>query len=715
MATAGRPARETRATSLVEYWTVLRKRWILFLVAYLSVVVTAVVHEANRPPTFSSFVDILISPEPPSEQVRNLQPAQRARISDMNFSYYVDHARSEACVAEVIAQGALGPVPPPKTAEWFNLFERVLAVASADRLPERRIVRIAVRGGDPEFVFRLANAFGPAYVTSLTESLISANRKMETYIDEEIRRAENEITNYRAVVARLERVLGGPDEPAGDPTLKPRLEAARRLLKERAAAIDAASDTIEAGGTPSLEEMEIAITGLFSAIPPEFAQDLAGAGRDQLEAARVRWAERLKTYKSLSRTLTDLHPDKATARQSLLESSIELIQQIAVWYRIADAHLAGRIAAVAEPAREEPPESLSSLIGESIVASPLALSRYKAEIELRQSLMGDLLRKKSLLKLERSGQEKMAEWIRPAARPSAPNNPQLTRGLIMGSAIGILVAFAAVFIVEALDSSIKTPGSAEEILGKRVIGVVPCFSDPESSRPEPSPARLVVRIAPVSPEAEAYRSLAHKIDVQPHRFLVITSTGPQEGKSTTSANLSAAIAELGRRVLLVSANLRRPTLHRIFDVPEAPGLAEMVRDEATLESVVKTTVVPNLDILVSGNLAETSIASAVSSPLLLTRLRETLARRYDFIIVDVPPSAPVSDALSFARNADAVLLVYMVGRASEVAVAQVIRSIEDVGGKIIGIIMNDVKGIGQAYGYHYADRYYHYTREGPVM
>ncbi|HBW46511.1 TPA: hypothetical protein DEF17_01090 [bacterium] len=705
-----------RPFGLLDYWAILKKRWMLALLSFVSVTVTALVYESNRPPIYTAFVDILINPDPPSEQIRNLQPSQRRRLSEMNFDFYIEHARSDACISAVISQGILGAVPPPKTPEWLNLFETILNSSSATRLPERRIIRISVTSGNLEFAYKLANAFGPAYVSSLYESMVSVNKTMLQYIDNEIANTEEETSKYRTIVAYLEKKIGAlPSTESPDPGMRTRILNSRNLLRERALAVDAISDTIEAGSLPSLEEMELAVTGLFAAIPDELSRELSGVSRDNLEAARGRWIEKMQRYKLLSRTMTEFHPDRAIAKHELVSASIELINAIAQWYRIADAQIESKLALLPKPVESSAPEiDIYALIGETVVPSQLALSRFKAELAIRESLLTDLIKKKSILNLEKMGQDQIAEWIRPAAKPTVPNNPALHRTLIMGSLLGLMVALAAIFIVESLDSSIKTPGSAESLLGKKVLGIIPCFTDPLSSQAEATSMRMVVKIRPFSPEAEAYRSLAQKIDAQMDKFIVITSTGPQEGKSTTISNLSIALAELGRTVLVISANLRRPTLHKIFEVPEAPGVAELFREEIEFKDAVQETSITGLKIISSGNLNDSSIPAIISSPQLVAKFRDALTD-YDFILVDVPPAAPVSDALSFARSADSVLLVYMLGRASEDSVEQVIRSIEDVGGKILGLVMNDVRGIGHAYGYNYSDRYYHYTKEEPII
>ncbi len=697
-----------RAPGLVDYWRILKKRWIVALVAWLSVCVTAVLHETNRPRYFSCFIDIAIAPEPIMSR-GIFTPADPRSGAENNIPYYVNHVKSEGCIGAVIRTGVLGTVPPQKTPEWLNMFEEISAVTSAEQLGKRRIVRISVAGGDPDYVYSLANAFGASFGPSLVEDMVYSSQRMVKFLDAEIRKTELEIANYRAVIAELERRMGhqGKEENVGISAA--RITAARRMLRERMMVLNQVSDSLASGQAPSLDDMEMAIIGIHAAIPEDIAQGLEGAALDRMNSSRAVWEDRSKKYREVAKTLTDFHPDKAVAHKQLMEASIDLIQQIGLWGRTVDAQLAEREASIPRgiPVDTTPVAQLF-LPMETGTPNPMSLARYRSEVTVRESLLTELTKKRTELQLEQSGRENMAQWVRPAIRPSAPDNPDLSRSFWLGSGIGVMVAFAMVLLVESLDRSIKTPGSAEMLLGRRVIGIIPHFTGGIGNSDVAS-ERLVVETRPNAAEAEAYRALAHKIDVGPQRLLVITSTEPQEGKSTTSSNLSAALAEMGRKVLLVSANLRRPTIHKIFEVAESPGIFEVMNGDMEWKKAACPTRIKNLDILPSGVRGAANVASLLSSPEFAQLLRDTLTQ-YDFVLVDVPPTAPVSDALNVARIADGVLFVYMVGKAEEAAAASVIRTIEDVGGHIIGIVMNDANAVGQFYGYKYS--YYRYEDEG---
>lgn len=677
----------------------------------MGTLVTSTVYELKRPVYYTSSTEIMISPPPLSEQIRTLDAAVVRRMENIQFPYYVEHARSEECIGEVIKTGIFGPPPAKNSEEWISLYERIAGMVSATRLGKRRVLKITVTGSNPKAVYRLARALGPAYVTSLQSFLLSSTERMEKFIDQEIRQTELELARYRAVVAELER-----QEKLSGMAKKIRADAnelaeVRRILKENAGPIQGLHRRLQSGEMPRLEEMEMALTSLLGSLPRDLSPSLGGAARDRMEAARAVWAEKWSAFQKKKRVVTRFHPDYAAAALAARNAAAHLVEAVSAWTDVVDRQIDLRLRNLARFQSARTPNLEPLLEGETLAFDPLAVPRYKTEIGVREQLLGELVRKKSELRLKNSGRGDIAQWVRPPVYPPALHGPNLRRGILLGFALGLLVAFAFAFVLESFDQSLKNPRILENRLGKPVLTVIPRFPTKTLSAESEFDRHLVIASEPHSSAAEAYRTLAHKIDTLESRCLVITSTGPQEGKSTTSANLAVALSEMGRKTLIISANLRRPTLHRFFEAKESPGLRDILSRKTSADQSLQKTAFPQLDLLASG----TSDLGKINELLSTSRIQELLSslrERYDFILIDVPPTAPVSDAFHFARVSDAVLFVYMVGRAGELDVQAVLRSLEDVGGRILGIVMNDVRGVGLAYGYGYGYGYgYAYGRD----
>jgi capsular exopolysaccharide synthesis family protein len=231
----------------------------------------------------------------------------------------------------------------------------------------------------------------------------------------------------------------------------------------------------------------------------------------------------------------------------------------------------------------------------------------------------------------------------------------------------------------------------------------------ERATPAQGPAAtLVAHIDPKSPAAEAYRTLRTSIQFagldHKCRSIVVTSSSPGEGKSTTVANFGVVMAQTGSRVCLVDSDLRRPTLHRIFGLGNSRGLTTALLDGLPFREVAQPTNVPGLFVLTSGPLPPNP-AELVGS----NRMREALeaaAGEYDMILLDSPPVISVADAVALATFADGVVMVVQTGKVPHEVIRRATSQILAVKGRILGVVMNGVNLKRDGYYYDYY-RYYH--------
>jgi protein-tyrosine kinase len=230
-------------------------------------------------------------------------------------------------------------------------------------------------------------------------------------------------------------------------------------------------------------------------------------------------------------------------------------------------------------------------------------------------------------------------------------------------------------------------------------------AEPSGSGPT---SALIAHLDPKSPAAEAYRSLRTSIQFagldHKCRSIVVTSTSPGEGKSTTVANFGVVSAQTGARICLVDSDLRRPTLHHVFGIGNSRGLTSALLEGLSFADVAQPTVVPNLFVLPSGPLPPNP-AELVGS----NRMRESLETAvgdYDMVLLDSPPVVSVADAIALAAFADGVVLVVQAGKVPQDVVRRAMGQIEAVKGRILGVVMNNVNLKRDGYYYDYY-RYYH--------
>jgi capsular exopolysaccharide synthesis family protein len=200
---------------------------------------------------------------------------------------------------------------------------------------------------------------------------------------------------------------------------------------------------------------------------------------------------------------------------------------------------------------------------------------------------------------------------------------------------------------------------------------------------------------------------------KPLKTILVTSSGPGEGKTTTAASLAETMAGGGNRVLLVDADMRRPRVHKVFGLQPRTGLSSLILGEGTLAQAVVHTEVPNLDVLPCGaippNPAELLHAAGFAA------LLEEMARGYDRVVIDSPPAGVVSDAVVIGTQVDGTLLVFKGGQTSRDAAERTLKALQAVKARVFGAVLNDLDLEDRRYGqyyYYYRSGYYRDDEEG---
>ena len=215
--------------------------------------------------------------------------------------------------------------------------------------------------------------------------------------------------------------------------------------------------------------------------------------------------------------------------------------------------------------------------------------------------------------------------------------------------------------------------------------------------------QLITLSNPRSPLSEAYRTLRTNLEFtsldKPIRSMVVTSAAPEEGKSTTLANLAVVLAQAGRKVIVVDCDLRRPALHKIFDVPSGAGFTDMMRDDSLLKKPpLAATSVDNLKLLASGTIPPNPAELLASKR--MDDVIAALLKIADMVLFDAPPVIAVTDAAVLASKVDAVLLVVSAGKTKRDHARKAKALLDKVNAHLIGTVLNNVKGEAGMYQYY---------------
>lgn len=307
-----------------------------------------------------------------------------------------------------------------------------------------------------------------------------------------------------------------------------------------------------------------------------------------------------------------------------------------------------------------------------------------------------------------------------ASRPGAPSKPDKRRIASMGLGLGLVAGILLALLRDRLDPRIRSAQEVSFALGLPVVGAVPSIKGGRGMQGIVTRGQQALRL-PRSDVAEAYRSIRTALflgvpDGQA-RSILVTSPERGEGKSTLVSNLGIAIAQSGKRTLVLDADFRAPRQRDIFQLEDGAGLAEVLQGTAQLEDVVRPTHVEGLDVLPCGEMPGDP-SELLHSPQVV-ELLQTLETRYDQVLIDSAPVMAVTDTLVFSTLADLTLLVLRAER-SNLRVAEMAReSLLNVGASLFGIVVNDVPrgrrryGYSSSYGYNGAGYpYYGYGHRG---
>lgn len=288
--------------------------------------------------------------------------------------------------------------------------------------------------------------------------------------------------------------------------------------------------------------------------------------------------------------------------------------------------------------------------------------------------------------------------LEPAKAENSPAKPSWLRVLAIALGGGFLLGGLLACLREWTDRRIRSLEQARVLLGLPVLGVIPRVRSHRNRRI----LGQAIRKLPRSHVAEAYRSIRAAVMFAARsrqcQKLLITSASSGEGKSTVASNLAIALAQSGRRILLVDADLRRPSQHRIFELSQGPGLSSLLNGEEPIEAAIHRTPIEGLDVLGSG-----PAAASPSDLLVGPRLMEVfdrLSAKYDSMIVDCPPATLVSDARIIASYCDAALLVIRLNRTDSRLAIRAREGLMTTGVPVLGAILNGTRGRKQNdYGY----------------
>jgi succinoglycan biosynthesis transport protein ExoP len=383
----------------------------------------------------------------------------------------------------------------------------------------------------------------------------------------------------------------------------------------------------------------------------------------------------------ISQSPTDLSPEQAPRKEFVQEQLDDLEENINV--------------TKAEIAKQQ--DALAGMFSAREIADTQAqIAALQQKLNSYQANYGQLLT------FLGQGAVNTLSMVEEATAPINPVGSGKLRMVLLAAAVGLVLGVGTAFLLEYLDDTIKTPADIDKAMHLTTLGGISRIPGNGGND------KLITVQHPKSPISEAYRVLRTNLQFssldKPIKTLVITSPNPVEGKSTTIANLGVVMAQTGKSVILVDADLRRPMLHRIFGIDNRQGLTDaLLGDEPLLDGHLQPTAVENLRILNTGPLPPNP--SELLGSQRMARLIEQLKGEADLVLFDTPPALAVTDASVLATQTDGVLLIADAGRTRRSMAKEAVDRFRQVGANLLGVALNRLRpGRGDYYSYYY----YHY-------
>ncbi len=341
--------------------------------------------------------------------------------------------------------------------------------------------------------------------------------------------------------------------------------------------------------------------------------------------------------------------------------------------------------------------------------SSLSADQIQAALNLYEQIYANILNNYEAVRLARLKSTPNVVQVEAAAPSRNPISPRPMTNMMLGGIVGLLVTGVIAYLIEYLDDTLRTQDEVADVLQLPVLGYIGEMS--RSSMKNGKAGQPYVVSQPRSPIAEAFRSLRTNLEFaeldKPLKTILVTSPSLSEGKTTIAVNLAYVIAQTGKQVILLDADMRKPRVHHDMGIPNRTGLSDVLRDHATLQSVTQPTSEPWLSVITSGSLPPNPV-EVLSSEKMANILSE-LKGQADVVIVDGPPFL-LADASLLSVKADGVLVVIQLNRTQASAALIMLEQLQRVGARILGVALNriDLKDTNFYYKHLKNYRYFSY-------
>ena len=704
---------------LSHYWNVIRKRWKVAAAILVVVMTGAFLAGYLSKPLYQSQIQIEIERE---NQMVTVEDLFGIAASDQDFlqTQYV-LLKSRGLALRVIDElkllsdpefyppGIAGKTPQEIQQIKEGMASALLAAITVTPVRNTSLVDIAYVGTSPRLTQKIANGWGESFIRMNVSKKLKSVQEANEFLSQQIASVQNDLESSRAELSRYGQSKGivSSSEGSDDITMQ-------KLTQLATDVTEAQNDLYQKQATyQSVRRTSAAALAADDVHVRKLTDDLSELQRKQSEQ-RAQFLEGHPVMRSLSEQIEKLRSQRDQAVRIAAEKDIEEA-------RAAMEAASARVSAVR-----------SAYEGQRGTAQRMTVdaARFvdlRVAVENKQNLLTTLQKQLSEAEVTarlRGSSSSNIHIIDPAQLPGGRFNLSMKKNLQSALPLGLIMGLAAIFFLEYMDRSIKSPEDLERMTRFASLGVIPkagsitkqygygygrggTLRAVESPSDQTSGIELIPHTDARSPISEAYRAFRTSLllaSASSPKVIVITSSFAREGKTTTSANLATVLAQMGKPVLLVDADLRRPRLQKVFKGKSNLGLVNYLAANVPLDDIIQPTDVPNLSVILSGPNPPNPSELLASDR--MKHVIEEIRGRFAYVIFDSPPVLAVTDAVVLAANADGVVLCVHGGHTPRDLVQRSAERLRQANIPVLGAILNNLDL--HQYGYTYKKSYYDY-------
>lgn len=696
---------------LKQYWQILWKRRWWVVLAFMAVVVATGAITFTMPPVYQAGTKLLLEQKDKGLAALGSEMGAIAELSSLSrtgspLDTQAELLKSVPVVMQVIKRVNLrNPVNGElMTSEQFLLAAKVTQIKGTD------ILQLSFQHTDPIVATQVSDVWAQVFVeqnrTANRMEASSAAKFIKAQLEKtkgDLAAAEQALRDYKASHGAVDLSEEARASVQGMATVEAELRQAMAAKNEAASRVSAMRNKL---GMTAQQAMTSTAVSQDATIQKLRAQLL------ELETSPI----------LANASLTPDHPEVkalqnqiSVIRRTLAQEAAEVVGRQyggdgvrthldPIRQGMTKDLVAAEIDALGYATRVD---SLSRVVGNyngrlaTLPNKELNLTRLTRNATVTAELYKMLLQKHEEARIQEAMNVGNVRIVEEAVLPEKPVKPKKLQNMLVALVVGLMAGIGVAMFLEYLDDSIQTTDDAEDAVQLTTLGIIPWVRSQES-------AQLVALTDPRSPASEAYRTLRTNIKFlsadSPLRTLTITSAGPEEGKSTTIANLAVSFAQSGKKVLVVDTDMRKPTIHSVFGLPNTDGVSSVLTGERTLDECLRHTGQEGLLVLTCGPLPPNPAELLESQRML--NLIEELKGRFDLVLFDAPPIIAVTDASILASRVDGLLLLLGINKVTRKAARHALQLLGRAKVKVWGSVVRGVRPDNDGYYYSYYHRYY---------